>query len=465
MIVKRFLACQRHSAMTYLTGLALLTLSVAALAAGPTPVSYVKGTFRFVDFTTSQSSTPVTQSTWATATFDGAGNFSFTGLLDSDTAAARDVVTSNSGSNTYQVAADGTITIGNQGTTAQLSADGNIIILTSPAANDNPEILIGIRTGSISGLNIASGQLALNSNTTGVDNTAAGTLALTTNTAGNNNTAFGFEAMGLNKTGTGNAAQGYYALYANTTGVRNVGVGNYAVQHNTTGQYNVGIGWNAGGNLTTGNDNIDIASFGVAAESQTMRLGRQGTASTIGSGITRTFVAGVSGVTTGLAGTAVMIDANGQLGTISSSRRYKQDIQPMADASERLMKLRPVKFRYKQADAKGEKPIQYGLIAEEVAEAFPELVIRNKEGRPETVAYHVLPALLLNELQKEHRLSQRHTEQLAEVSELKQRLAMLDARLAAQDAKLAAQTQLLAHVQELLVTLAPAAKDSQVAMR
>jgi Chaperone of endosialidase len=418
-----------------------------------------------VDFTTNYGTPPTTQSTWATATFDGAGNFSFTGLLDTDTPAARDVISSTSGADSYQVAADGTITVGNQGTTGRLSADGNLIILSAPAVNNAPEIFVGVRTGSITGLNTASGQLALNGNTTGVDNTASGALALTTNTTGNNNTAFGFQAMGLNKTGTGNAAQGYFALYANTTGVRNVGVGNYAVQHNTTGQYNIGIGWNAGGNLTTGNDNIDIASFGVAAESQTMRLGRQGTAAVTGSGITRSFIAGVNGVTTGLAGTAVMIDANGQLGTISSSRRYKQDIQPMADASERLMNLRPVKFRYRQPDAQGAKPIQYGLIAEEVAQAFPELVIRNKAGQPETVAYQVLPALLLNELQKEHRLNEQHTEQLAEVAQLKQRLAMLDARLAAQDAKIAAQTQLLAQVQKLLATLDPAANTTQVAMR
>jgi len=117
---------------------------------------------------------------------------------------------------------------------------------------------------------------------------------------------------------------------------------------------------------------------------------------------TATFIDGISGATTGLPGAAVVIDANGQLGTISSSRRYKEDIQPMADASDRLLNLRPVQFRYKKPDANGEKPIQYGLIAEEVAEVLPELVVTNKDGQPETVAYHLLPAMLLNELQKEH---------------------------------------------------------------
>ena len=104
--------------------------------------------------------------------------------------------------------------------------------------------------------------------------------------------------------------------------------------------------------------------------------------------------------------------STGQLGVASSSRRYKEDIQPMADASDRLLQLRPVQFRYKKPDANGEKPIQYGLIAEEVAEVLPELVVTNKDGQPETVAYHLLPAMLLNELQKEHATNVRHTEQL-----------------------------------------------------
>jgi len=240
-------------------------------------------------------------------------------------------------------------------------------------------------------------------------------------------------------------------LYRNTNGNRNVAVGNYGMQRNTTGNYNTAVGWNAGQYLATGNDNVDLANFGVAAESQTVRLGRQGTAAILSSSITRTFIAGVSGVTTGLTGAAVVIDSNGQLGTISSSRRYKQDIQPMADVSERLMTLRPVKFRYKQPNAQGEKPIQYGLIAEEVAEVFPELVVRDKAGQPETVAYHVLPTLLLNELQMQHR-------QLAEVSTLKQQLAM-------QASQLAAQALELAELKRLLAALQSQAKVSQVAMR
>jgi hypothetical protein len=136
-----------------------------------------------------------------------------------------------------------------------------------------------------------------------------------------------------------------------------------------------------------------------------------------------TYVAGIYGVATGAAGTAVVVDANGQLGTVSSSIRYKEDVQPMDGASERLLQLRPVTFRYKKPTAAGEKPVQYGLIAEEVALVFPELVVRDKNGQPETVAYHLLASLLLNELQKDH----------ARLDEQKQQIALLQAQAAEVD--------------------------------
>jgi hypothetical protein len=195
---------------------------------------------------------------------------------------------------------------------------------------------------------------------------------------------------------------GYSALFKNRTGIRNSAVGNNALLNNTTGRYNTAIGYGAGQRVTTGSDNIAIANPGVTGDAQTMRLGKQGSAGTVGSGITRTFVAGVNGVTTGLAGSAVMVDANGQLGTISSSQRYKEDIRPMGSVSARLFALRPVTFRYKQANVDGSKPLQFGLLAEDVAEAFPELVIYGNDGKAETVSYHLLATLLLNELQKDH---------------------------------------------------------------
>ncbi len=190
----------------------------------------------------------------------------------------------------------------------------------------------------------------------------------------------------------------------------NTALGSQALT-NTTGGGNIGIGNFGGYNLTTGGDNIDIGHQGVAGESGTIRIGTP-------PNHTKAFVAGIRGVTTGVANAInVVIDSNGQLGTISSSRRYKEDIADMGEASERLRALRPVTFRYKTPYADGGKPIQYGLIAEEVAEVFPELAVRNAEGQPETVKYQDLTPLLLNEVQKLR----------AEKDELNARLEKLEA--------------------------------------
>jgi hypothetical protein len=138
------------------------------------------------------------------------------------------------------------------------------------------------------------------------------------------------------------------------------------------------------------------------------------------------------------------------LGVLQSSRRYKEDILPMGDVSSRLYQLRPVTFRYKKPDASGEKPIQFGLIAEEVAEAFPELVVRNADGQPETVAYQLLGGLLLNELQKEHVVVGHQAEELAqERATIKAQTARLDAQaaeLSAERALVAAQAQELSEL-------------------
>jgi hypothetical protein len=128
---------------------------------------------------------------------------------------------------------------------------------------------------------------------------------------------------------------------------------------------------------------------------------------------------------------AVLIDANGQLGTINSSRRFKEDIEPMGSVSERLFALRPVTFRYKQAFEDGSKPVQYGLVAEEVAEVFPELVVNDKDGKPETVSYHVLATLLLNELQKEHTMLVAQAARIAALEQQTRVVAALEQQVAA----------------------------------
>ena len=258
--------------------------------------------------------------------------------------------------------------------------------------------------------NTAVGNVALSENTTGGNNTVIGSQALWYNTTGSSNTAVGFMALRYTETGGSNSALGVGALDKNT-GSGNSAFGTVAMASKTSGNNNTAIGQGAGSLLIEGDGNLYADSMGSSYESNTIRIGN--------SNHHATYLAGVSGVTTGLSGAAVLVDGNGQLGTISSSRRYKQEIQPMESASERLLKLRPVTFRYKQENAAGEKPIQYGLIAEEVAEVFPELVVYNKDGQPETVAYHLLSAILLNEMQKDHqRLGEQQAQLQAEHQEL-----------------------------------------------
>jgi hypothetical protein len=322
--------------------------------------------------------------------------------------------------------------------------------------------------------NSAFGSLALNSNTSGANNTAVGRQALLLNDTGNanvaigvdalfgnttggSNTATGFSALNLNTSGSANTATGFLALVSNSTGIRNVGIGYTALRDNATGRNNTAIGW-AAGQRTTGNDNVLIAHRGVIDESQTMRLGTRGSEGVPGSGVTRTFIAGVRGVTTSRPGIPVLIDASGQLGTISSSRRHKQEIQAMADASDRLLQLRPVRFHYTDADGSGERPVQYGLIAEEVAEVFPELVFLDEAGQPETVGYHLLPTLLLNELQKEHEQNRAQSEQLArqEKQLAEQALQLTEMRLLKEK---------LEAIEKLVSNLQPSSKDVQLAMQ
>jgi hypothetical protein len=196
------------------------------------------------------------------------------------------------------------------------------------------------------------------------------------NTIGGRNTAIGRNALSLNTTGSFNTASGYQALF-----------------NNTTGQFNIALGPSAGGSLTTGDSNIDIGNVGFPGESRTIRIGDTQT---------KTFIAGIRGATV-VSGVPVVIDGNGQLGTIVSSKRFKKEIHPMERASEAILALKPVTFQYK-SDAT-ETP-QFGLIAEEVAAVNPDLVVRDKKGEIYTVRYDAVNAMLLNEFLKAHRKAQ-----------------------------------------------------------
>lgn len=280
--------------------------------------------------------------------------------------------------------------------------------------------------------NTAMGVNSLWANTTGNANTATGRGALFANTTANANVATGFLSMHLNTVGYSNTAIGNRSLYSNIDGYNNTVSGFQALSSNVDGHDNTVIGaWaRANGNSGSGNlilgafagindngvgsNNIIVAHTGVPDDNDTTRIGEFQT---------RTFIAGIQGVTTDSNdAVGVVIDSNGQLGTISSSRRYKEDINDMGSSSDRLLQLHPVTFRYKDAYTNGEQPLDYGLIAEEVAEVFPELVVFNDKNQPETVKYRLLSSLLLNELQKQH---SRLSGQVAEINELKDQLTEL----------------------------------------
>jgi trimeric autotransporter adhesin len=245
--------------------------------------------------------------------------------------------------------------------------------------------------------NTAVGNNALFSLTTGVYNTASGYQALFRDTIGSENTAAGVSALYYNVGGSYNTANGYAALVANTTGNNNTANGVNALHNNTTGSYNIALGYGAGQLLTTGNLNIDIGHPGVAAESGTIRIGS--------SSQTRAFIAGVwRGGAVGYDHLPVQVDSVGQLGTNNSSRRFKKAIKPMEQASEAILALKPVTFQYK-SDPPSAGP-QFGLIAEEVAEVDPDLVVHDADGEVYGVRYEAVNTMLLNEFLKEHRIVQ-----------------------------------------------------------
>jgi hypothetical protein len=263
-----------------------------------------------------------------------------------------------------------------------------------------------LQSNTLGEQNTANGVNALLSNTTGNFNTADGADALKFSSTGSSNTAIGLEALFSNSTGSSNTAIGLGTLFSNSSGFNNTALGVGALNQNGTGAGNLALGINAGGNITSGNNNIDIANSGDPAnptESSTIR---------IGGGQTRTFIAGIRGVTTGTPNAVnVVIDSNGQLGTVSSSRRYKKDIAPMDNESEAILTLKPVKFRYKAHQQ--DKTPQFGLIAEDVAAVDPNLVVRDEIGEIYTVRYDAVNAMLLNEFLKEHRKVEQQDARLA----------------------------------------------------
>ena len=305
----------------------------------------------------------------------------------------------------------GIAALGLNTTGSENTAVGRSALLSNTEGNRNTAVGGSALSGNTTGFNnTATGAGTLFSNTTGHGNTATGDRALVSNTTGIGNTATGAGALFSNTSGHTNTAMGANALFVNASGFRNTAIGGSALLRHTDGFSNTAIGYRAGINATTGDNNIYINNEGQTGDSGAIAVGEQGVQ-------TDTSIAGISGATTGLPGSTVLIDANGQLGTTSSSRRFKQDIHDMGEASSGLMSLRPVTFRYKKAYADGEQPLQYGLIAEEVAEVYPELVVKNDKGKVQTVQYHKLNSMLLNEVRKQHQQIQALTKRLARLEE------------------------------------------------
>ena len=298
------------------------------------------------------------------------------------------------------------------------TAIGGAALVSNTTGQENTAIgfnaLVSNTTGS---LNTATGLHALASNSTGGLNTATGNGTLGSNTSGFENMANGDRALAANTNGSNNTASGAQALYSNTIGNFNTATGFRALLNNITGGHNIALGFKAGANLTTGHGNIDIGNPGRPGESSTIRIGREEQSTT--------FIAGISGVTVP-DGVGVIVDASGHLGTTTSSARFKEGIKPMDKASEAILALKPVTFRYKpELDPEGIP--QFGLVAEQVEKVNPALVARDADGKAYTVRYEAVNAMLLNEFLKEHRKVDRQDRTLqaqeATITQLKSTVA------------------------------------------
>jgi trimeric autotransporter adhesin len=351
------------------------------------------------------------------------------------------------------------ITTGEQNT-----ATGNYSLESNTTGNDNTANGFQALASNTEGHdNTATGYQALFSNQTGIFNTATGDNALERNASGNYNTAEGYSALFANVSGKFNVASGHYALRNNTSGSNNTAVGDTALQNsrgsnntaagadalslNTIGANNIAIGFLGGANLTTGSNNIDIGSNGVAAEANTIRIGTSGTQ-------TSAFMAGIFNVPVPN-GLGIVVDGTGHLGTVASSERFKEAIKPMDKASKAIFSLQPVTFRYKKELDPKAIP-QFGLVAEQVEKVDPDLIARDNRGKPYSVRYEAVNAMLLNEFLKQHCKVE---EQQASIAELKSTVAQQQKGMEVLTAQLKEQA---AQIQKVSAQLEMGKRASQV---
>jgi hypothetical protein len=314
---------------------------------------------------------------------------------------------------------------GNVNATTMYQIGGNTILHTCCSDSDNT--FVGISSGNFTGsgnANTAIGTFTLLYNTTGIGNTAAGLGSLQFNTTGQSNTAVGTEALTLNTSGNNNTAVGDNALSDSTTGHDNTALGIGAGASTTTGYANIFLGELGGSRNTTGSFNIYVGNEAPAGgtESNAIRIGDSANQTTA-------YIAGIFGSASS-SGLPVYVNASGELGTQTSSLRFKEQVRDMGDSTNALMELRPVTFLYKRDYDKGERTLQYGLIAEEVAQVYPELVAYDRDGQPYSVKYQYLSVMLLNEAQRQYRHAEAQAEiitvQEQKIEALEQRLTRLE---------------------------------------
>jgi hypothetical protein len=417
--------------------LAGFALSPIARAVTPAPDggypngNTAEGDFALNDLTTGDSNTAV----GASALFNNTtGN--------SNTAVGPDALLSNTTGN--ENTAVGVEALFSNTTGRENTAIGVDALISNTTGNDNAasgfEALFHNTTGI---QNTATGPFALFQNTTGQFNTANGSGALQANVGGTANSATGESALSDNTSGNDNTANGVNALFFNTTGHDNTAVGLNALINNKTGANNIALGATAGSNLTTGGNNIDIGAPGVAAEANTIRIGK--------SAQKKTFIAGIRGVTVA-SGVGVIVGTNGQLGTVLSSARFKEAIKPMDKSSEAILALKPVTFRYKE-ELDPDRIPQFGLVAEEVEKVNPDLVARDEDGKVNTVRYEAVNAMLLNEFLKQHRKVE---EQQATIAELKSNSAKQATTVAQQQKQIEALTATVQKVTDQIALSKPA---------
>jgi hypothetical protein len=306
------------------------------------------------------------------------------------------------------------------------TAEGASALFSLTTGSYNTAVgFFSLRSNTSGSFNTATGAGALllnssNNPNTATGNTATGAVALLSNTIGFNNTATGFQALANNTTGDTNTAIGYQALLSNTTGFGNTASGVLALFNNTSGTFNTALGFEAGSSVTTANNVIAIGTTG-ANVSNSCYIGH----------IFGTFNTAQSAV--------VYIDPDGRLGTGPSARRFKKDIADMGAASEVLLSMRPVTFHFKTQDTEkaGPEISQFGLIAEEVAEVNPDLILRDKEGEIYSVRYDAVNAMLLNEFLKAHSTMEEQASQIeqqaATISHLKKEIETIIAHSKEQD--------------------------------